>query len=170
MRARLLVAAVISIAAVCAWSAAPALAASPATTPLPVIYNGFYGYSHVSSTASPPGANTGCKPSSAHPYPVILVHGTFADMSDSWQALSPLLYDNGYCVYALNYGSYNGSGAFGVYATGYIEQSAAQLGSFVQTVLQQTGRQPGRHRWSLAGRHDAALLHQARRCRATCTR
>jgi triacylglycerol esterase/lipase EstA (alpha/beta hydrolase family) len=139
MRARLLVAAVISMVAACAVSATPALAAAPATTPLPVIYNGIYGYSHASSTASPPGANQGCKPSSAHPYPVILVHGTFGDMSDSWQALSPLLYDNGYCVYALNYGSYNGSGAFGVYGTGYIEQSAAQLGSFIQTVLQTTG-------------------------------
>src|ERR1700761_7592217 len=58
MRARLLVAAFISMAAACASSAAPALADAPATTPLPVIYNGFYGYSHASSTASPPGANT----------------------------------------------------------------------------------------------------------------
>jgi triacylglycerol esterase/lipase EstA (alpha/beta hydrolase family) len=140
MRARPLVAAAISTAAACAVFAAPALADStPATGPLPVIYNGFYGYSHASSTASPPGANLGCKPSSAHPYPVVLVHGTFGDMSDSWQALSPLLYDNGYCVYALNYGSYNGSGAFGVYGTGYIEQSASELGSFIQTVLQSTG-------------------------------
>jgi triacylglycerol esterase/lipase EstA (alpha/beta hydrolase family) len=139
MRARLLVAAAISMIAACALSAAPALAAAPASTPLPVIYNGFYGYSHSSSTASPPGANTGCKPSSAHPYPVILVHGTFEDMSDNWQALSPLLYDNGYCVYALNYGSYNGSGAYGVYGTGEIAASAGQLGQFVQTVLQQTG-------------------------------
>jgi hypothetical protein len=41
-----------------------------------------------------------------------------------WQALSPLLYDNGYSVFALNYGSYNGSGAIGVYGTGKIEDSA----------------------------------------------
>ena len=49
---------------------------------------------------------------------MVLVHGTFEDMSDNWQALSPLLYDNGYCVFALNYGSYNGSGPFGVYGDG----------------------------------------------------
>jgi triacylglycerol esterase/lipase EstA (alpha/beta hydrolase family) len=113
----------------------PALAAGQ----LPVIYNGIYGYAHASSTASPPGANNwSCKPSAAHPDPVILVHGTFGDMSDSWQALSPLLYDNGYCVFALNYGSYNGSGAFGVYATGPIEDSASQLAAFVNRVLNAT--------------------------------
>src|ERR1700749_4498470 len=118
-----------------------AIAAAPAlATQLPVIYNGIYGYAHVSSTASPPGANNwSCKPSAAHPYPVILVHGTFADMSDSWQALSPLLYDKGYCVFALNYGSQTGSGTIGTSATGKIENSAAQLSAFVNRVLGATG-------------------------------
>ncbi len=107
---------------------------------LPVIYNGIYGYAHVSSTAGPPGANNwSCKPSAAHLDPVILVHGTFADMSDSWQALSPLLHNHGYCVFALNYGSYNGSGALGIYATGKIENSARQLSQFVNRVLAATG-------------------------------
>ena len=122
-------------AVVVAFSASTATAAQ-----LPVVYNGIFGYAHVSSTASPPGANNwSCKPSAAHPYPVVLVHGTFADMSDSWQALSPLLYDNGYCVFALNYGSYNGSGPLGIYATGKIENSAAQLSTFVNRVLAATG-------------------------------
>ena len=119
-----------------AAGATPALADAP----LPVIYNGAYGYAHASATASPPGANNWtCKPTAAHPQPVILVHGTFADMSDSWQALSPLLYDHGYCVFALNYGSYNGSGSYGVYGTGPIEDSAAQLSNFVDEVLAATG-------------------------------
>jgi triacylglycerol esterase/lipase EstA (alpha/beta hydrolase family) len=120
--------------------AAALVATTAPAAPLPVVYNGLAGYAHVSPSASPPGANDwSCKPSLAHPRPVILVHGTFADMSDSWQALSPLLRNNGYCVYALNYGSYFGSGAIGIYATGDIANSAEQLSAFVNRVLASTG-------------------------------
>jgi triacylglycerol esterase/lipase EstA (alpha/beta hydrolase family) len=121
--------------ALAAVTAAPASAQS-----LPVIYNGALGYAHASPSASPPGANDwSCRPSAAHPRPVILVHGTFADMSDSWQALSPLLHNHGYCVFALNYGAYAGSGAAGVYAVGDIAESAAQLSTFVDQVLAASG-------------------------------
>jgi triacylglycerol esterase/lipase EstA (alpha/beta hydrolase family) len=114
--------------------------AAPASAELPVIYSGAYGYAHVSPTASPPGANDWtCKPSAAHPRPVVLVHGTFADMSDSWQALSPLLKNNGWCVFALNYGSYAGSGSIGIYGTGEIRNSAKELSAFVDKVLAATG-------------------------------
>jgi triacylglycerol esterase/lipase EstA (alpha/beta hydrolase family) len=114
--------------------------ASSAQADLPVIYNGVYGYAHTSPTASPPGANEwSCKPTAAHPRPVVLVHGTFADMSNSWQAISPLLKNNGYCVFALNYGSYNGSGAIGVYGVGDIAASAGELDAFVDKVRAATG-------------------------------
>jgi pimeloyl-ACP methyl ester carboxylesterase len=123
-------------AALVCLACAPAARASS----LPVEYNGITGYAHVSPTASPPGANDwSCKPSKAHPRPVVLVHGTFADMADSWQALSPLLENSGYCVFALNYGSSNGSGEAGVYATGPIARSAEELAAFVQKVLTATG-------------------------------
>jgi triacylglycerol esterase/lipase EstA (alpha/beta hydrolase family) len=114
--------------------------AGSAQADLPVIYNGGLGYSHTSPTASPPGASDwSCKPSAAHPRPVVLVHGTFADMSNSWQAISPLLKNNGYCVFALNYGSYSGSGAIGVYGVGEIRNSAAELDAFVDKVRAATG-------------------------------
>jgi len=114
--------------------------AAPARADLPVIWNGVYGYAHTSPSASPPGANDwACKPTAAHPRPVVLVHGTFADMSNSWQAISPLLKNNGYCVFALNYGSYAGSGAIGVYGTGEIRNSAQELNAFVDKVLAATG-------------------------------
>jgi len=126
--------------AVCALLGLAVGAATAPAASLPVLYNGLLGYAHVSPTASPPGANDwSCRPSAAHPHPVILVHGTFADMSDSWQALSPLLHNNGYCVFALNYGSYAGSGLIGVDATGDIAVSAGQLSSFVNRVLASTG-------------------------------
>jgi triacylglycerol esterase/lipase EstA (alpha/beta hydrolase family) len=114
--------------------------ASASAQQLPVVYNGALGYAHASPTASPPGANDwSCRPSAAHPQPVVLVHGTFADMADSWQALSPLLHNHGYCVFALNYGAYGGSEKVGVYAVGDIAESAAQLSAFVDRVLAATG-------------------------------
>ncbi len=130
----------ITIAIALTGLAATCGASSAAAAQLPVIYNGALGYAHASPTASPPGANDwSCQPSSSHPRPVVLVHGTFADMSDSWQALSPLLHNHGYCVFALNYGASAGSGAVGVDAVGDIAESAAQLSSFVDRVLAATG-------------------------------
>lgn len=84
---------------------------------------------------SPPGANNwSCKPSAEHPYPVILVPGTFESMLKNWSTLSPVLVDQGYCVFALNYGTTNG-----IDATGPVADSAAELGSFVNAVLGATG-------------------------------
>ena len=137
MRKLLMVLAAVSSGAILAVSAP---VASAARAPLPVVYNSTNGTAHSSPTASPPGANNwSCKPSAAHPRPVILVHGTFEDMANNWQALSPLLYDHGYCVFAFNYGSYNRSGSYGIYGTGPIEKSARQLGRFVKRVLGATG-------------------------------
>jgi triacylglycerol esterase/lipase EstA (alpha/beta hydrolase family) len=128
-----------ALAALSAATVTAALASPSHAAPLPVLYNGLAGYAHVSPTASPPGANDfSCRPSAAHPRPVILVHGTFADMSDSWQAISPLLRNNGYCVFALNYGSYADSGLLGIDATGDIPTSAEQLSAFVDRVLAAT--------------------------------
>src|SRR4051794_33093242 len=87
----------------------------------------------------PPGANVPCTPTAAHPYPVVLVHGTFENRFNNWQAMSPALKAAGYCVYALNYGSYNGSGALGIYGVGRIEASAQELADFVDSVLAATG-------------------------------
>jgi triacylglycerol esterase/lipase EstA (alpha/beta hydrolase family) len=87
----------------------------------------------------PPGANVPCTPTAAHPYPVVLVHGTFENRFDNWQAMSPALKAAGYCVYALDYGSYNGSGALGIYGVGRIESSARELADYVDSVLAATG-------------------------------
>ena len=94
----------------------------------------------AAATPPPPGANQPCTPSAAHPFPVVLVHGTAENMFDNWQAMSPALKTAGYCVYAFNYGSHNGSGNLGVYGLNYIQRSAAELASEVDSVLSRTAR------------------------------
>ena len=96
-----------------------------------------YGASSTSSVGVVAGANDfSCRPSAAHPFPVVLVHGTFANAS-SFAAISPRLAGAGFCVFALNYGCQ----ALGpvVCATGPIEESASQLSAFVDRVLGATG-------------------------------
>ena len=115
-------------------------AASASATTLPVNYDFLSGalVTFNSPTTPPPGANiSGCRPSAAHPYPVILVHGTLANMNDNWQAASPLLAKHGYCVFAFNYGG--SSATSDVQGTGNIATSAAELATFVNTVLAATG-------------------------------
>jgi triacylglycerol esterase/lipase EstA (alpha/beta hydrolase family) len=86
------------------------------------------------------GGNNNCKPSAAHPYPVVLVHATFADEGSNWVTLAPLLYNAGYCVYGFNYGETILSGLLGsIDGLGNIEHSAEELSSFVNKVLSKTG-------------------------------
>jgi pimeloyl-ACP methyl ester carboxylesterase len=111
-----------------------------AATELPVNYDFIAGATAtaLAPDTPPPGANNwSCQLTAAHPDPVILVHGTFANMDDNWQAASPLLADNGYCVYAFNYGGTSATSP--IQGIGDIAASAAQLGSFVNTVLASTG-------------------------------
>ena len=77
------------------------------------------------------GANDwSCRPTQAHPSPVVIVHGTFGDSQTLLRRLSWSVSRAGYCVFALDYGKR---------ATAPIEGSAAELGSFVDRVLEATG-------------------------------
>lgn len=78
-----------------------------------------------------------CKPSAAHPRPVVLVHGTFANSVDNWLGLAPYLVNRGYCVYSLDYGQLPGVPFFN--GLGPIDKSAEQLDDFVDKVLAATG-------------------------------
>jgi triacylglycerol esterase/lipase EstA (alpha/beta hydrolase family) len=92
----------------------------------------------LAPTSSPPGVNVWtCKPSTAHPYPVVLLPGTLFNVAESWQALGPLLADEGYCVYGLSYGADTLTALTGgrISAIGDITQSATQLAAFVTRVL-----------------------------------
>jgi pimeloyl-ACP methyl ester carboxylesterase len=78
----------------------------------------------------PPGANDFSCRSPVHPVPVILVHGTFGDMTVSWNLVSPALKAAGYCVFALD-----------LVRRGMapIERSADKLAAFIDEVLMRTG-------------------------------
>ncbi len=134
-RIALLTATVSAAVLTAAWPAASATAAT-----LPVNYDFLAGAATTFNppTTPPPGANDfSCRPSAAHPDPVILVHGTLANMNDNWQAASPILANHGYCVFAFNYGG--SSATADLQGTGDIAASAAQLATFVSQVLAATG-------------------------------
>ncbi|GGO90312.1 esterase/lipase family protein [Wenjunlia tyrosinilytica] len=78
-----------------------------------------------------------CKPSTRHPRPVVLVHGTLGNSVDNWLGLAPYLVARGYCVYSLDYGQLPGVPIF--HGLGPIEESAKQLSTFVDRVLTATG-------------------------------
>ena len=124
---------VASLVALTAALALPTSRASAAPYTVPAFVQGLKAtFGHPE--ASPPGANDWkCKPSAAHPRPVVFVHGTFGNMSDNGSYVVPQLKAHGYCVFALNYG---GPPAFNyMYGVGPIRDSAKQLGDFVDKVL-----------------------------------
>ncbi|MEV4503884.1 esterase/lipase family protein [Streptomyces klenkii] len=81
--------------------------------------------------------NWSCKPSAAHPNPVVLLHGTWANQLDTWFLTAPSLVKEGYCVYSLDYGklpfvpTLNGQGS--------LVKSAGEVSAFVDKVLKSTG-------------------------------
>ncbi|MFI5620004.1 esterase/lipase family protein [Streptomyces sp. NPDC051567] len=94
----------------------------------------------AAQAAPAPGSgwnNWSCKPSAAHPRPVVLVHGTFGNSVDNWLGLAPYLVRRGYCVYSLDYGQLPGVPL--LHGLGPVDRSAAQLAVFVDKVLAATG-------------------------------
>lgn len=87
--------------------------------------------SRADAASSPYGANDwSCQPSAAHPYPVVLVHGTYGDQKSLFDYLSWATSASGYCVFALDYG---------YYGTNAVSRSAGELQAFVDKVLAATG-------------------------------
>lgn len=92
---------------------------------------------HASSAPTHGWNDYSCRPSAAHPRPVVLVHGTFANATDNWLVLAPYLEARGYCVFSLDYGQLPGIPL--VYGLGPIDKSAVQLQAYVDKVLAATG-------------------------------
>ncbi|MFF0792473.1 esterase/lipase family protein [Streptomyces spiralis] len=111
------------------YLAALVLAAAVATVPAAT--------AHASDAPSSGWNDYGCRPSAAHPRPVVLVHGTFGNSVDNWLSLAPYLEHRGYCVFSLDYGQLPGVPLF--HGLGPIDKSAGQLSAFVDKVLTATG-------------------------------
>jgi hypothetical protein len=109
----------------------------------------FTGGASAATNPSPgpfPAGTNACQPTSAHPYPVVLVHGTFENAAQNWFALAPHLQSQGYCVYALNYGN-NG--------TGEIHASAQQLKNFIEGFVLPTS---GASKVDIVGHSQGGLM------------
>ena len=116
--------------AITAALAAAAVSLGPAAT------------AHAGYDPGPAGANDfSCKPTPAQPRPVVLVHGLSANATYNWGYMAPVLYDAGFCVFALTYGVDPRTEAFPYSPGGTIpmEQSAPQLKAFIDRVLAATG-------------------------------
>ncbi|RMI28075.1 alpha/beta fold hydrolase [Nocardia stercoris] len=87
--------------------------------------------------AAPMGANDfGCRPTPAHPRPVVLVHGTDGSAYANWSVLGAELSAAGFCVFAPNYGGVGGDRHYGV---GDVWASSHQVGDFITRVRTATG-------------------------------
>ena len=143
MHARLALRLTVLVCAVVAFGATIVAPAS-ARTPLPVPYDFFAGAREelANPGGSAPGTNDfSCRPSTAHPDPVILVHGTGGNRQTNWATMGPALANAGYCVFALTYGTLPGtpypiSGLGGF--TSMVD-SSRQLAAFVDRVRSATG-------------------------------
>lgn len=76
----------------------------------------------------------------AHPRPVVLVHGLLGNRSTNWQTFGPVLKNNGYCVFALTYGvQVDVTPLSLVGGLDDMRISAGELSDFVDEVLAATG-------------------------------
>jgi triacylglycerol lipase len=99
-----------------------------------------------SSSSAPPATAVNapdCKPPVQHPYPVVLLPGTYG--VTAWQLVGPQLAQLGYCVYTFAYG--NGE-------TGDIATSAQQLARFVDRLLARSGAK----RISIVGHSEGGMM------------
>lgn len=78
-----------------------------------------------------------CRPSAAHPQPVVLLHGLGGQAIDNWFFHAPALAARGYCVFSTTYGE----GLLGelVGGLGSMRTSAREVGAFVDRVRAATG-------------------------------
>ncbi|NLG54045.1 MAG: alpha/beta fold hydrolase [Rhodococcus sp.] len=85
--------------------------------------------------STPPGADDPSCQSTRNP--VVLLPGFVANSTLTWQALAPLLRDQGYCLYTFDFGQAPYSGTLGGITA--VEPGATEFAHFVDDVLARTG-------------------------------
>ncbi|KAB2368167.1 alpha/beta fold hydrolase [Actinomadura montaniterrae] len=137
MRRRLTAAALAACAALTAPAAAPAPAEAETAYPVGDLATSIGNF--LFSPDAVPGANIwSCRPSAAHPYPVVIVHGTTSNFGSAGAMMAPALANAGYCVYGFNYGETSLTAGH-VYGLGEVAASARTMSAFVDRVLAATG-------------------------------
>ncbi|WP_432946748.1 esterase/lipase family protein [Kribbella sp. CA-253562] len=81
--------------------------------------------------------NWACKPSAAHPNPLVLLHGLGGNGPGNYSFLGPYLAARGYCAFTLTYGQ--ATPAIPVGGTVSIVRSSAEIEAFVDRVRTATG-------------------------------
>jgi pimeloyl-ACP methyl ester carboxylesterase len=79
-----------------------------------------------------------CRPSAAHPDPVVLLHGLGAS-DDDFQSLAPYLVEAGFCVFSLTYGVGAQPALFDMGGVAPMRASAEEIAHFVDQVRSVTG-------------------------------
>ena len=111
--------------------------AAASAAPLPVPWGPAGAVAGAPRPSSAPGTNDfSCKPAPGT-RPVVLVHGLGGSLGTNWATMAPLLKNNGFCVFGLTYGAKPGLPLLGGLTR--MEDSSAELASFVDRVLQSTG-------------------------------
>ncbi len=125
---------------------------------LAVIAAAVVGTAVFASSASASAAGSGfndpsCRPSAAHPDPVVLIHGLSSTGQENWGYLGPYLANAGYCAFSLTYGA---TSPFGPYVGGIgpIPQSAQQVSDFISQVRSETGA----NKVDLLGHSEGAFM------------
>ncbi|OZM73766.1 lipase [Amycolatopsis antarctica] len=135
------VTALLSVAALLFGSGHTASAA-PARQTYPVVYSLAGGFvanpGSLDPNRAPAGSNIwSCEPSPEKPEPVILLHGLGGNQGLNFPAISPLLANNGYCVFSLTYGKQWWLPTVGGLRS--MPDSARELSALVDRVLTTTG-------------------------------
>jgi len=93
----------------------------------------------AASAAAPSSGfdNWACKPSAAHPNPLVLLHGLGGNGPGNYSFLGPYLAAKGYCAFTLTYGQ--ATPVIPVGGTVSLTQSSAEIEAFIDQVRQSTG-------------------------------